>query len=90
MSARHLPPSAGRLAARIVIAAAAATFMAWMFASSSVHMAGASAGVAHGEHVESTASTRAAVTVPRYFGDEYADAEARLQAQPQSAQPPTF
>lgn len=91
MSERHLPPSTpGRVAARIVIAGAAVAFTVWMFASGPVHMAGASAGVAHDGPREPAASTHGAAAVSRYFGDEYADAEARLQSQPQSPQPSTF
>lgn len=91
MSARHLPrPTPRRVAARIAIAGAAAAFVAWMFANGAMHMTGASAGVAQDTpHVQAT-SAHPAATVPRYFGDEYADAEARLQTQPQGVQPPTF
>ncbi|PLC42975.1 hypothetical protein C0Q88_13755 [Ralstonia pickettii] len=91
MSARHLPRSTPRrVAARIAIAGAAAAFVAWMFANGSMHMTGASAGVAQGTPHVPAASAHAAAAVPRYFGDEYADAEARLQTQPQGVQPPTF
>ncbi|CAJ0853509.1 hypothetical protein R20233_00140 [Ralstonia sp. LMG 32965] len=90
MSASHLPRSTPRrVALRIAIAGAAAAFVAWMFANGSMHMTGASAGVAQGTHAPA-ASAHAAAAVPRYFGDEYADAEARLQTQPQGVQPPTF